>query len=76
MGGASPCAALALVVAAWLFFLLLAVAPTPAGIRGQRRDTGLSVVEVGTIDGGGSGRTLSTFLRRLVNKKRWTSVSE
>lgn len=62
MGGASPCAALALVVAAWLFFLLLAVAPTPAGIRGQRRDTGLSVVEVGTIDGGGSGRSLSTFL--------------
>jgi chromate transport protein ChrA len=52
------------------------VAPTAAGIRGQRRDIGLSVAKVGTIDGGGSDRSLSTFLRRLVNKKRWMSVSE
>jgi hypothetical protein len=76
VGGASPCAALALVVATWLFFLLLAVAPTLARIRGQWRDIGLSVAEVGTIVGGGSGKSLSTFLRRLMNKKRWMSVSE
>jgi hypothetical protein len=74
--GASPCAALALVVATWLFFLLLVVAPIPAGIGGLRRETGLLVVEGGNIEGGGTSRSLSMFLRRLVNKKYWMSVSE
>lgn len=78
MDDASRVVVVALVVTTWHFFLTLATTPPLARIRGQQPYTGLDlgspIAGVGIIDGG--GRSLSTFLGVLVNKKHRIRDSE